>query len=178
MIAEPVRRAASISLAPLEVEHVSNDYVGWLNDPLVTRYTEVAGAQTAASITEYVRKTVTAPDAAIWRILDDEDVHVGNIRLSNVRWKYLRAEVAILIGRRDRWGRGIAAAAIELLAEHAFGRLALHKLSAGMLAPNSASRRAFEKAGFALEATLRDHARLDDAFCDVFVLARLAGGRS
>jgi RimJ/RimL family protein N-acetyltransferase len=39
---------------------------------------------------------------------------------------------------------------------------------------NPRARQAFEKAGFALEGTLRDDRWIGDGFSDVFVLGRLA----
>ena len=165
-----------VHLAPLDVGQVSEEYVGWLNDPLVRQYTEISGGETTASVTQYVAQTVAAPDAAIWRIVFSDGVHVGNIRLSHIRWKHRRAEVAILIGSRDHWSRGVATNAIRLLTEFAWTGLKLHKLTAGILAPNVASRRAFEKAGYSVEAVLREHAVFADGFCDVLWMANFALG--
>ena len=121
--------------------------------------------------------TNAAPNAAIWRILIDRDRHVGNIRLSSIHWRHARAEVALLIGSRAEWGKGIATAAIELVSRHAFDKLEMNKLTAGIIATNVGSRRAFEKAGYRIEATLRDHAVVDDRFCDTYLMARFTPGR-
>lgn len=163
-----------VSLAPLGPEHVTDTYVGWLNDPAVIRFTEIRSGETLESVRTYVAATNKAPNTGIWRILVDGDSHVGNIRLSNIRWVHRRAEVAMLIGSRAHWGRGIGATAIGLLSAHAFEKLTLHKLTAGILEPNVRSRRAFEKAGFNCEAVLRRHALTDGAYCDVLLMTRFA----
>ncbi len=171
---EPIAGSGAVSLSPLLGSDVTDEYVAWLNDPAARQYTEISGTETIASVTRYIDETNAAKDAAIWRIISDGKAHVGNIRLSHIRWQHRRAEVAILIGRREHWGKGIATEAIRLLTEFAWSKLGLHKLTAGILAPNVGSRRAFEKAGFAVEAVLRDHAILDGAFCDVLWMVTLS----
>ena len=163
-----------MSLWPPRTEDVTDDYVGWLNDPAVRLYTEIAGAETIASVRRYVDDTNAAKDAAMWRIVTTHSGYVGNIRLSHIRWRHRRAEVAILIGRRDQWGKGIATEAIRLVTQFAWNRLDLHKLTAGIVAPNVGSRRAFEKAGYTLEAVLRGHCILDEGLCDVHWMTAFA----
>jgi RimJ/RimL family protein N-acetyltransferase len=56
---------------------------------------------------------------------------------------------------------------------YAFERLNLHRVYAYVLAINPRARRAFEKAGFALEGTLREDRWAGDAYTDVYLLGRL-----
>jgi len=161
-----------VVIAPLLPEHVSEAYVGWLNDPEVIRYTYASLGATVDSVQEYVRAAIEAPNAAMWRILADGNEHIGNIRLSNIRWMHRRAEVALMIGDRNYWGRGLAAKAIDLVACYAFEELKLHKLIAGVLKPNLSSKRAFEKAGFQCEALLREHSIFNGAMCDTYQMTR------
>jgi ribosomal-protein-alanine N-acetyltransferase len=167
--------AGAIILAPIGVEHVTDQYVSWLNDPTVTAQTEIRhSVSNLAGTQAYVRRTLDAADAAMWRILDGA-LHIGNIRLSAINRQHRRAAMAILIGDRDRQGRGIGTTAISLLSQHALSAMGLNKLSAGIYATNPASRRAFEKARYGLEATLQRHAFVDGRFIDVWQLARFAG---
>lgn len=165
----------AVSLAPLRPEDVDAAYLAWLADPVVTRFTEVRGVQDLASVRAYVAAAVAAPDAAMWRI-DHAGRHVGNVRLSGITRRHRRAIVALMVGDRAVWGRGVASAAIALVAGHAFAALGLHKLTAGIYAGHTASRRAFEKAGFHCEATLRDHVLFEGSFVDVLQMARFASG--
>jgi RimJ/RimL family protein N-acetyltransferase len=57
------------------------------------------------------------------------------------------------LGKRF-WGQGIATEAVSLLSEHAFATLGVRRLWANVFAPNRASARVLEKAGFRHEATL------------------------
>jgi RimJ/RimL family protein N-acetyltransferase len=98
--------------------------------------------------------------------------HVGNIRLSDIRWRHYRAQVALLIGSRAHWGQGIATRAIGTVSAHALGPMGLNKLEAGILIGNVASRRAFEKSGYEVEGRLRAHAFFEGAFCDTLLMSR------
>lgn len=63
--------------------------------------------------------------------------------------------------------------AISLLCAYAFERLNLHKVYAHVLAINPRARRAFEKAGFALEGTFREDRWTGEGYTDVYFLGRL-----
>ena len=53
------------------------------------------------------------------------------------------------------WGRGIATDAARTMAHHALRTRGLRRLEASVFAPNAASARVLEKAGFTLEGRLR-----------------------
>ena len=166
--------APLIAIATLTEADVTSAYLGWLADPKSTRYTEARFADhTLQSTREYVAKVNASKTDRIWRILL-EHRHVGNVKLSGIDQRHKRASVAILIGDKTTWGKGVGPAAIELAAQHAFDELELHKLTAGIYAENVASIRAFEKAGFHVEATLKEHRLFEGRFVDQVLMARFA----
>ncbi|MEQ8667368.1 MAG: GNAT family N-acetyltransferase [Rhodospirillales bacterium] len=163
-------------LRPISSADVTERYVSWLNDPDVTSGTEARHHDhTIDAVRDYVDAAEASPNDKLWRIMVDADNHIGNIRLSAINRTHHRARIALLIGEKGYWGRGIGTDAIRLVAAHAFNDMELHKLTAGIYANNVASRRAFEKAGFALEATLAEEAVYDGTFIDVWLLTRFAG---
>ncbi|HEY1157453.1 MAG TPA: GNAT family protein, partial [Arthrobacter sp.] len=89
--------------------------------------------------------------------LREGDRHIGNIKLGPINVHHRRADIGLLVGDRACWGKGYASEAIAILSDFAFGRLGLHRLTAGMYAENEGSARAFEKAGYAREGLLRGH---------------------
>lgn len=175
MKTKAVLKGGGVELHPLEIEHVTERYVAWLNDPDVTFGTELRfGEHSIEEVCNYVKETVNSSNNVMWRIIVDGEGHVGNIRLSAINAVHRHARVALLIGEKSVWGRGVGSAAIDCLAAHAFTDLALHKLTAGIYATNPGSRRAFEKCLFTLEATLKDDVVVDDGFVDVFLMTRFA----
>jgi ribosomal-protein-alanine N-acetyltransferase len=84
----------------------------------------------------------------------------------------LTAELGYWLGC-DYWGRGIATQAILGLTNWAFETLDLQRIFAQPYADNLASCRALEKAGFALEGTLRRSAIKDGVVRDQRLYARV-----
>lgn len=169
-------RLGDVELFALEADGVTDEYVAWLNDPAVNRYLESRFVRhTAQSTRRFVQAVVDSDDSILFGIrYVPERRHVGNIKLGPVDRHHRRAEIGLLIGDRTVWGRGIAAAAIELVTRYAFDSLGLLKVTAGCYAGNVGSRRAFEKAGFVVEAIRKRHFLLDGTPEDAVLLARWA----
>jgi RimJ/RimL family protein N-acetyltransferase len=72
-------------------------------------------------------------------------------------------------------GRGVAPAALSAATDWAFAQLGSHRITLAHVLANEASCRVAAKAGFRLEARLRDACLLRDGFSDEHLHARLAG---
>lgn len=167
-------RLGEVELFGLQPDDVTDEYVAWLNDPAVNRYLESRFVRhTPESTRRFVQTVVESDDSIVFGIrYAAEGRHVGNIKLGPVDRHHRRAEIGLLIGDRSIWGRGIASGAIELVTRYAFDSLGLFKVTAGCYASNVGSRRAFEKAGFVVEAIRKRHFLLDGAPEDAVLLAR------
>jgi RimJ/RimL family protein N-acetyltransferase len=66
------------------------------------------------------------------------------------------AEVGYWLGR-SYWGRGIMTEALQSALRYGFGRLGVRRIQSMVMAPNVASTRVLEKAGFKFEARLVDY---------------------
>jgi [ribosomal protein S5]-alanine N-acetyltransferase len=78
------------------------------------------------------------------------------------------------LGRRY-WGRGIATDAARTLAAYGLESCGFRRLQASVFAPNRASARVLEKAGFTCEGRLRDaYVQRDGSVCDELLYGRLA----
>lgn len=155
-------------------DDVGEAYVRWMNDPDVVRYTESRFAvHTADELRRYVAAMRHDPNTLFLAMIADGGRHIGNIKLGSIDRAHGTADIGLLIGEKDWWGKGCAAEAIGLLSDHAFGALGLEKLSAGVYAPNVGCIKAFERAGFTREGTQRGHVRFEGARIDVILLGKL-----
>lgn len=163
-----------VELFLLEPELVDDEYVAWLNDPVVNRYLESRFARhDLASTRSFVRNALEDPGVLFLGIRSRASGrHVGNIKLGPIDRRHGLGEIGIMVGARDAWGKGIASAAIECMATIAGGELGLRKLTAGCYGTNTGSARAFEKAGFAVEGRRPAHFLLDGKPEDLLLLAR------
>lgn len=83
-------------------------------------------------------------------------------------------EVGYWVGE-PYWGRGVATAAVRSITRWAFEALELRRVQAYVFERNTASRRVLEKAGFALEGTMRDAVLKDGRVMDQWIFGRLRG---
>jgi UDP-4-amino-4,6-dideoxy-N-acetyl-beta-L-altrosamine N-acetyltransferase len=166
-------KKSTITLRPFGNEHKESTLV-WFNDPDLARF---MGRTRAITETEH--------NAWFERLKEREDVryyaietvsggqHIGNVWLWDIDRQHRKAEVSILIGDKDTHNAGVGSEALDLCCQLAFEKHDLHKVYAHVLAFNPRAKRAFEKAGFQLEGTLREDRWLDGSFIDVYRLGRL-----
>jgi RimJ/RimL family protein N-acetyltransferase len=102
-----------------------------------------------------------------------ERVHVGNVWLWQIDRVHQKAEIRIVIGALDQCGRGIGSEALIALTNYAFKNMQLHKLYAYVLAFNSRALRAFQKAHYTIEGTLKSDRWSGKEFVDVHLLGSI-----
>lgn len=161
-----VRRGKYVTLAPITVSHVTDRYVGWLNDGIVNQYLESRFQHhTLESTARFVIDSIQNPDVLLLAIEVDafQEKHVGNIKLGPINRHHSTAEIGILVGDRNAWGKGLATDAIEVVKSIAKDELNLRRLTAGCYEKNQGSQRAFLKAGFTLEGRRPGHFLLEGA---------------
>lgn len=166
-----------IELFLLTPDLVTNAYVDWLNDPEVNRFLESRFARHDADGVRAFVGEVLGSDANLFLGIrsTELDRHVGNIKLGPIDRRHGLGEIGIMIGDRSAWGRGIATDAIAMITEIGFHELGLRKITAGCYRSNEGSRRAFERAGFAVEAIRPAHFILDGSPEDAVLLGRFGG---
>ncbi len=148
-----------VSLTAFLSEHITPEYLYWLTDAAVNRYTEARFHEhTLDTAQRYIKAANAEKTTLLFRIMV-ESSHVGNLRVSMIDRNHRRACIAVIIGDRNFQRCGVGSIAIRLAARFCFEGLGLEKLTAGMYSINRASIRAFEKAGFVREAVLPGHHR-------------------
>ncbi len=164
-----------VYLREVREEDVTDTYHRWVNDPEVTGFLESRfRPHSKEELRRYVAdRAVDGSCVFLAIVLADSDRHIGNIKLGPIEPIHRRAEVGIMIGEKDCWGKGYAAECIELLANYAFDVLNLHKLTAECYANHAGSEHAFIKAGFFREGQRRNHFFWNGSYVDAIQLGRL-----
>ena len=147
----------TIYLSPLSRDDISERYIGWLNDPEVCRDNSHATfPNTLEKATAYV-DSVQARDTelafAVRLVANDE--HVGNVALNRISWVHRSAELAILIGEKEAWNKGVGSEAYQLLIQHGFDVLNLNRIASIQTARNTGMVKVCEKNGMQKEGILR-----------------------
>ena len=132
------------------VQHTNHwEIARWLRDVFPYPYTP-------ADASSFIQMCLTAdPAENLLLAIDVEGEAVGSISLSLGRDIYRRsAELGYWLAQ-PFWGQGMMTAAVGEICRLGFARWDILRIYAEPFAPNTASRRVLEKAGFTLEGVLR-----------------------
>ncbi len=101
---------------------------------------------------------------------------IGGITLSNIRYGVAQtASIGYWVGEKHS-GKGLMVEALQLVVNHAFTTLRLHRLEAACIPGNNRSVRVLEKAGFTREGLLHSYLKINGIWQDHFLYARVADG--
>lgn len=160
-----------IYLRPLQETDATEEYLKWLNDYEVVKYTESRFYPNSMdSLRAYLTGLNNNNNVAFAIVEKSSNNHIGNIKLGNINWIHRYADIGLIIGNKDYWGKGIAPEVLELIVNYAFKRLNLRKLVAGAYIENKGSIRAFEKVGFVQAYTEKSKYFFEGRYIDSVVL--------
>ena len=161
-----------IYLRGLERDDLAGDYFQWLNDYVVTRYLESGRMpNTVEAMERYYAATANSPNDVFCAIIEKEtDRHIGTVKLGSIDWLHRSAEFGIMVGAKDRWGRGYGTEATRLILDYGFRRLNLHKVILGVAADNIAAIRSYEKVGFQREGLIKQLLFIDGEYRDKVIM--------
>jgi ribosomal-protein-alanine N-acetyltransferase len=147
----------------------------WFNDAALTGHmNKGAFPNTLAQQVEHLEKMQRSrSDVQLGIVLAESGTLVGTVGIHKIDATHRHGDISIVIGDPAAHGKGVATEAIALMTAHAFEKLNLHKVTAGMWATNAGSRKAFEKNGFVLEGTLRESFWQGDRWVDEIRLGLL-----
>ena len=120
-----------------------------MNHPDVRRY---AGGDVPYNRQRYEneRFDVILDDDVFHALVRAEGQQVGDVLLAPIDERRGWANLGYRV-HPDHWGKGYATEAASLAVTHGFEELALHRVSATIVADNEASKRVVEKLGFVHE---------------------------
>jgi [ribosomal protein S5]-alanine N-acetyltransferase len=163
----------------LRESDLDGPYPSWFDDQEVCRFNSHGKfARTEAWFRDYLR-SLDAGHAIVWAICHERDGHIGNISLQELSLINRTAELAILLGDRRHWGRGVGKLAGAKLVEHGFRKVNLNRIYCGMAASNEGMKALAVALGMKQEGVRRSHLFLEGEWVDVVdygILASEYGG--
>mgnify|MGYP006151673541 CR=1 FL=1 len=141
----------NINLKALSLQEIGQNYLNWINDYEVTRYTELRFKKSKKSdIKKFVMENWTSDNNILFGIFF-KNYHLGNIKLGPINWEQLRSELSYIIGEIFFWGKGVGTKYVNSVVEFAFSVIGLQKINAGYYEINIASQKVLERTGFQKE---------------------------
>ena len=167
-------RAGTIELRVFHPSDVTGEYVDWMNDPEVVRYTfQTDKLHSVESVTRYTEEQLASEEAYFFGIFH-EGTHIGNINLEPFAGREGCAEVSYVVGRKEYWNKGVGSAAVKAVTDFALGEIGYVKVLADPFVVNPASIKVLEKAGFAVEGRFSGKAEVDGEPVDQVMMGREA----
>lgn len=146
-----------IFLKLIGTKNVNMDYVKWLNNKNIVKFTEQRYVKTKLSdVFNFIKKTNKSKNTFVYGIfLSENKKHIGNITLGPINFKHKSAEIGFFLGFKKYWNKGIMSNAIKQIIIIAKNKFKVKKLLAGCYEINKSSRKLLIKNNFILEGKLR-----------------------
>lgn len=172
MATSRVLETPRLRMEPFSASHLTDRYVGWLNDPDVVRFSEQRHrTHTMESCRAYLASFAGTPHY-FWAVVARDVAlgHVGNVN-AYVDPNNRVADVGILIGERNVWGCGYGSEAWQAVCGFLLDELELRKVTAGTLATNAGMLGIMRRIGMREDGRRVKHAVVDGQEIDVIYMA-------
>lgn len=162
-------------IPPFSGEHLTERYVSWLNDPEVVRYSEQRHKHHSMESCRACWRSLANADHFFGAILIKGEPlrHIGNI-VAYIDRPNQVADLTILIGEKDAWGRGYGCEAWTAVMRTLMRDQGLRKVTAGTMVENRAMLEVIRKSGMKVEGRKRRHFLLDGKEVDLVQAAIFA----
>lgn len=151
--------------------------VEWRNNPRVRNNFIYRKPFTREGHLEWIRNKVYTGEVIQFIICEKEtDRPVGSVYFRDISKEHHRAEYGIFIGEDDAIGKGIGSETCRIACEYGFAVEKWHKIILRVLPDNRAAIRSYEKAGFEVEAHLKDEVYIDGVYRDVILMGLINPG--
>jgi len=163
-------------LRPLKRSDLDGPYKYWFNSQEVNKYnSHHRFPHMEEENLKYYESLVQSRENIVLAIIDAKtQKHIGNVSLSSINWVDRSAEIAIMIGDKDFWGKGYGTECFRLLIDHAFGELNLHRVYCGTREDNVSLIKIAESVGMKLEGRQKEALFKDGEYYDIVNYAILS----
>jgi len=159
----------NIGVRPLNHSDLDGNYRFWFNNSEVCRYnSHNVFPMTMENLTAYVASLSNDKTRIVWAIdWLETNCHLGNITLQNINFINRSAELALIIGEQEFWGRGISREAASLIIRHGFDCLNLNRVYCGTADTNMAMIKLALSVGMMKEGVSRDSLFINGEYLDL-----------
>jgi RimJ/RimL family protein N-acetyltransferase len=128
----------------------------------------------AEEIERFFAARVVGPDALAMAVhVRATDRLIGTCAFSQLDGENGSALYHITIGEPDTWGNGYGTEATQLMVDHAFGSLGLHRVSLYVFEFNERAIKAYQRSGFVIEGRARESIWRDGRWWDELAMSVL-----
>jgi RimJ/RimL family protein N-acetyltransferase len=171
-------KGEKVGLCPIEIKdlkRLSRLIAKWVNDGIVTYYMFTGQKpQNSAQVAADFKKQLDAGNNVIFLVLDlKTEKPIGYAGLYEIHHTARKAELRILIGEKNFWGKRYGTEVTEILTYYGFDRLNLNRIYLGYTVNNKSAEKAYKRAGFLYEGTLKEEIYRNSRYYDAIRMAIL-----
>ncbi len=167
-----------VFLKPFDEQNLNDPkYFAWVTDIEVIKYIgrdEYLKPLRFEKVREYVEGLWCNELCAFFAIYhSQENQFIGTVKINYLNEAGLitrTADIGIMIGAREYWGKGLATDALFATCQYTFNVLGARKLTAGAVAANGGVIKAFLKIGFKEEGRIRKKLLISGEYIDHVLL--------
>ncbi len=160
-----------------EREHIDG-FLRWLNNPEVYRFIQRYKPLGRIEEEELISNAHKRPEDVLFAIeLKEREgvgLPIGCCGLHRLNLPNRSAELGIVIGEKEYWGRGYGREAMNLLCGYGFQMLNLNRLGLSVYEYNARAIRCYEHVGFKIEGRKREGRFWDGRYWDIVEMGLLA----
>jgi RimJ/RimL family protein N-acetyltransferase len=139
------------TLKPMTENSITKEYIDWLNNPKVNKFLEVRHVmQNYRTVSEYINSFYQEEEKYFFGIYDMDKL-IGTTNLTNVDRSNHSAEIGLVIGDMDYWGKSASTEAFNLVLNFAFNTLNMKRVTGGCYDTNIGIIFTFKMIGFVRE---------------------------
>jgi [ribosomal protein S5]-alanine N-acetyltransferase len=144
-----------LQLTPFGPAHVSDTYVGWLNNPALMSFSQHGGRVHSKTSCRAYAASFDHTSRCLWAIETHDGTHIGNINAYITTDQGL-ADIGLLVGH-GAGGQGYGLEAWQGTIAALFDHYKLRKVTGGCLAPHQAMRRIMDRSAMEADGTRHNH---------------------
>lgn len=158
------------ALVPLEGKDIStlaSLLSKWVNDEVVTYYMFMGQTPlNKKQISKNIKDDFLGNNLIFSIFSLNTNMLVGYCGLYDIHKTARKAEFRILIGNKNAWGEGLGTEVCEMLTFYGFDRLNLNRIYLGYTSGNKGAEKAYVKAGYTYEGTLKEDVYRNSRYYD------------
>lgn len=167
----PYLESERLIFKPVSLKYLTQDYVDWLNDPIVNRYLETGGDYSLKKLETFLID-IERKEILFWAIqLKSNNLHIGNIKIDPINQKHGFAEYGIMMGKRSEWGKGYGTEATQRILNFCFDNLKLRKITLGVVEDNITALNLYKRLKFEIEGVYKKHGLYQGKYCNIIRMA-------
>ncbi|MEO8571707.1 MAG: GNAT family protein [Chloroflexota bacterium] len=150
-------------------------FLRWYADPEIARLARYqATPMRLEEIERFFAARVVGPEALAMGVHEKATGRlIGTCAFSQLDGENGSALYHITIGEQDAWGHGFGTEATQLMLDHAFGTLELHRIALYVFEFNERAIRAYQRCGFVIEGRSRESIWRDGRWWDELAMSVL-----